>query len=678
MAGMSTSIVVQPDPSKWISNFSNQLAVRASEDFTQSFTTVMDIIRIRFDRPIIDMADYTTAYGNMENSIEGAADAQQNLSESAGNGTEEAKKQASAWSKAVDAFNKVKGVAEKAKGVMEVFLKPAAEQQKWEDMFKARSGDDQVGAAMFDKFKQKALGSGQDFNKSMEGVLTLYPQTQNTDQLDKLMDFSATLSAMSPKGKGINEASSAIAEAFKGDTKELAAQMQVKKEDLSGLESVAKTQNMEAFLSTLGNIMTTAGMTSTALQTMMDSPVNQWQALLGNYKNSLATIGEGALQGLLPVLTMLNDAFTSGTFYPIIEGLSIGLTLLAQGFTEVAQGALWLWGVLSGTLPVILPILLGVVAGVVAYRIAMLGAALVTNMMAVATKISAVAQGIFNAVLKANPVALIISLVVGFIIVLLGLIAALQPVREAIAAFFRWLGEISAAVVGWCIDMFTGLINTIIDLINLILSGVNTVVNAVGDILGIESTISLQLEKVDSEPMKEFVQKGILDFHDSAAEGIENFSMQNLKNEIGIGGTKAGDQEALLNEWNTEHPGDTFIYPKNPNTPAVPASATATNPLYSPNFTTNQGFAAANNMNTINRVNEVGSVNETVDISSEDLTMLRELAEIQAIQNFVELTPTVQVTTGNINNAGDIDSIISKINQKLNEEFVATAQGVYT
>ncbi|AIQ14624.1 hypothetical protein [Paenibacillus durus] len=84
------------------------------------------------------------------------------------------------------------------------------------------------------------------------------------------------------------------------------------------------------------------------------------------------------------------------------------------------------------------------------------------------------------------------------------------------------------------------------------------------------------------------------------------------------------------------------------------------------------------NINNVDRVGEVGSVKNTVDISSDDLAMLRELAEIQAIQNFVELTPTVQVTTGNINNAGDIDSIINKINQKLSEEFVSTAQGVYT
>ncbi|MFD1903824.1 hypothetical protein ACFSQ7_06685 [Paenibacillus rhizoplanae] len=69
-------------------------------------------------------------------------------------------------------------------------------------------------------------------------------------------------------------------------------------------------------------------------------------------------------------------------------------------------------------------------------------------------------------------------------------------------------------------------------------------------------------------------------------------------------------------------------------------------------------------LNNVNKVGEVGKINEKVDISSDDLDMLRELAEIQSIQNFVELTPTVQVTTGNINNSGDIDSIITKIGQK--------------
>lgn len=81
---------------------------------------------------------------------------------------------------------------------------------------------------------------------------------------------------------------------------------------------------------------------------------------------------------------------------------------------------------------------------------------------------------------------------------------------------------------------------------------------------------------------------------------------------------------------------------------------------------------------TINKVNEVGKINDKVDIASEDLKVMRELAEMKNIQNFVTLTPTVQVQTGDINNGHDVDTIIRRIEQHLEEEFVASAQGVYT
>ena len=82
-------------------------------------------------------------------------------------------------------------------------------------------------------------------------------------------------------------------------------------------------------------------------------------------------------------------------------------------------------------------------------------------------------------------------------------------------------------------------------------------------------------------------------------------------------------------------------------------------------------------INKINKVNEVGRINDTVDISSEDLKMMRELAEMNAIQNFVSLTPTVNVQTGDIRNGYDVDTIISRIEQSLTEQIASSAQGVY-
>lgn len=84
-----------------------------------------------------------------------------------------------------------------------------------------------------------------------------------------------------------------------------------------------------------------------------------------------------------------------------------------------------------------------------------------------------------------------------------------------------------------------------------------------------------------------------------------------------------------------------------------------------------------NKINNIGQVDKIGDVDGTVDVTSEDLKLMRELAEMQAIQRFVSLTPTVQVTTGDINSGHDVDSIISKITDGLNSQIVSSAQGVY-
>lgn len=677
MAGVQNNIAgIQQVSNQWITDITNQITTQVSANISNSFSATLNRISMKVvNKPVYNIINnYSAAYTRIQASIGGAVQAQERLNDAADSGAGGAEKQAGTWEKLTGAFEKAKGMVEKVKGVMEKVLVPAAEQQKWEDLFKAKTGNADVGVAMFDKFKKRALETGQDVNKSMESVLSFYPKTQNTDQLDKLMDYSTRLSMMSPEGKNIGDTSSAITSAFEGDSSDLASMLQVDKEDLGGLDLVAGTGNMEAFLSTLGDIMTTSGMTSDTLQTMMDSPVNQWQALLGNYNNSLAGMGEGALAAFSPLLAILNEAFSDGSFQPIIDGIAIGLAILAQGFSQVVQGALYLWNVLSN--PVVLPIILGVVAGVIALQIAMNASAIATRISAIATGIATAAQGIFNAVMSANPIALVIGLIVALIVAFLGIVAALQPVRDFLANMFRALGQIVAEFVGFVIDLWTGFINGVIGAANFLLGSINKVVGAVGKFIGIESEINLHIEEVDSSQFKKNLQMDIGNSFDAAADITQNFDINKLKENLKIGGNTSND--TTLNQWNTSHPGDLSKPPKTPTVPDIPVVPT-TPALKTPSATGSfQNAGVPGNLNNVNRVNEVGSINDTVDISSDDLKMLRELAEIQAIQNFVELTPTVQVTTGNINNAGDIDAIINKIGQKLNEEFVSTAQGVYT
>lgn len=83
------------------------------------------------------------------------------------------------------------------------------------------------------------------------------------------------------------------------------------------------------------------------------------------------------------------------------------------------------------------------------------------------------------------------------------------------------------------------------------------------------------------------------------------------------------------------------------------------------------------NIPKVGEVGKVGAIDNKVEITDESIEMMRDLAEMDSIQNFVSLTPTVQVNTGDIHQGFDMDTLINRIEKKLEEEFVSTAEGVY-
>ena len=81
-------------------------------------------------------------------------------------------------------------------------------------------------------------------------------------------------------------------------------------------------------------------------------------------------------------------------------------------------------------------------------------------------------------------------------------------------------------------------------------------------------------------------------------------------------------------------------------------------------------------IDNVGRVGSVGSVDEYVNIAEEDLKFLRDVAEMRYVQNFVTLTPTVAVDA-KISEKVDVDEVVNRIEAKLEDEFAATAEGVY-
>ncbi|WP_242831399.1 hypothetical protein [Desulfitobacterium dehalogenans] len=224
---------------------------------------------------------------------------------------------------------------------------------------------------------------------------------------------------------------------------------------------------------------------------------------------------------------------------------------------------------------------------------------------------------VLNFVVKKNPIGLFISSVIGLITVLVSLGLVTNGIRQVFSDAF-----------GFIVDVVEDAINAVFGIINGAIKGINAVSGFFANLLNVESK---QIQEIQ-------VKADFSEFKKAGQNAIENFSIDDLKAKFG-----------LDNKFNKQED-----YPLN-------------NPL-------EDSFP---NIDRIDRVGEVGKINDTVDISSEDLKIMRELAEMKNIQNFVTLTPTVSVTTGDIRNGSDADTIVSKIKTMLERDIASSTSAVY-
>ncbi len=82
------------------------------------------------------------------------------------------------------------------------------------------------------------------------------------------------------------------------------------------------------------------------------------------------------------------------------------------------------------------------------------------------------------------------------------------------------------------------------------------------------------------------------------------------------------------------------------------------------------------NVGNIDNVANVENIDGEVDVASEDLKLIRELAEQQYIQNYISNEPVVYVTTGDVNNNADIDYLINGVASRVREEIDSSMEGV--
>ncbi|MGF9913742.1 hypothetical protein ABEX47_03405 [Paenibacillus ehimensis] len=592
-------------------------------------------------------------------------------------------------------LSKIKGLAaaylgfETAKKLGELTFGGAGEQAKMEDMFKARTGDDQLGAAMFQKFKKDALKAGMDVNEAMKGTLSFFSTTQDVETLTKLNNLTQRLNAFDSAGNGIEGAAFALKEAMSGDIVSLAERFNMSKTDIRAfkIDELGKAGDMKGFTAAFDKLLEKQKMGQAAFEKMLASPAKQAEILGNNLKSTMADAGQGATAALLPLITLLNKMFQEGKFQPFFDGLAIALRVVTMLFTALANTALWLWNVVQANWPLISAILIGIAAAITA--------ALIPSIWAMVTSLWAAIQPLMiQAAIWATmnwPILLlgalvaflayqfiqmgvtadqVVGVIAGAFMVLVGAIYnQVAFMWNIFASFAEFLGnlfvdptyaikkliyDLAKTFGGHVANMLRsaeefagGFMKTILEAVNGVLKGFNWLSEKIKDLTGVDLG---QAEMFDtnnvhamSDKIQELMDQMAEPVSDKNVFKIDRMQEKNLKNEFDYGYKKGA---SFVNNLSFRAPG-----------------ADMSNLL--------------NGNQNLNRVNEVGKIKDKVDISSEDLKVMRDLAEIQSIQNFVTLSPSVHVTTGPVDSPDSVDVIISKVRNYMEKEIQISAKGAY-
>lgn len=433
-----------------------------------------------------------------------------------------------------------------------------------------------------------------------------------------------------------------------------------------------------------------------------------------------------AIHSLGPLITGISSLLNSEPVSAFINTVGAGLDQLGVLFNGIVNGAIWFgqviqanWPIIAGLLAATLVVLtgMGINFAIMAYQQI---PALITKLWLMVTPILTQAA----AWMVANMPLLIIAGVIGLLVMAMisfgisveqvvgfvtgvffalyafvyNIVASLYNTFVSFAEFLvnlfidpiyavkKLIYDLAMTFGGYMYNMIRsaedfagGFMKIILSGINGVLKGFNWLVEKVNGIFGTDFKTAELFDENNIHAVSDSV-KSMLDQIEKPVSNKDVVSFQHMEykniadsftqgNELGIEGTQNAMDKVQngLNSLMTA-PDSTFNANPAPYNPDSNKSNV---------FDSSSSSPAIPSISNVGKVDKVGSVEDTVDISSEDLKMMRELAEMKSIQNFVTLTPTVQVTTGPVTNNADINTIVSQIERVLEEEISSSAAGVY-
>ncbi|MFC3802716.1 hypothetical protein [Cohnella sp. GCM10012308] len=559
----------------------------------------------------------------------------------------------------------------------------AMQQQQTLDTFSARAGSEAAGGAIFDALTKQALALRQNVDQSLSGAMSFMSNTTDPKRLAELSKLSMRLQKLNPF-ENLEGAAFSMKELLSGDYTSIVERFNIGRAQIKNSDALkaGKAGDIDGFIKGMDKLLNQQNMSEKAFMKMLDSPAAKWNGVLETFKFKFKQTGADALSALEPLFDYLLKAFDSGKFDPFFKIISAGFWLISNAINGAVHAAVWFGDVFVDYWPIISSLLIAV-AGIIIYQVT---PALWAMLVPIYRQVVAWLAAYWPVLLVAAAVGVLIYVLLQMGVTVEQIVGAVMGFFFVLAAFIYnkvvYLWNIFASFAEFLINLFIdpvysvkklfydlamtflghmynmlmgaegfaqGFMKVVLDGINGVLKGVRWLTDALNKLPGFDISKPDLFDTDNVHAMSDAVQ----DLMNNLEAPTTDKDVVNIPRLDEWSYTDAAKQGYDL--------GSGFV-------------GKIKDSLDGFNLPKGDGKG---NIGNIGKVGEVGKIGDTVDISSEDLKVMRDLAEIKAIQNFVTLTPTVQVTTGPINKGMDVDEIIVRINRSMEEEIASSAQSVF-
>jgi tape measure domain-containing protein len=401
-----------------------------------------------------------------------------------------------------------------------------------------------------------------------------------------------------------------------------------------------------------------------------------------------AQLKNHALQQFGPVIERINDMLNSDRGQQFVAGIGSAISSAAAAINGLLDAAVNVYSFFSNNWAWIAPLIGGIATAFLAWKIATIGVntvlAIQNTLQAImaaraalatgATIAQTVAQYGLNTAMLANPITWIVIAIIALIAIIIAVIkyiinlwktndefaAGLMRAWNAILNFFDLIPIFFTKVGIGIINAFQNAKVTSLklmeDLVNGVIEGINWLIEKLNKIPGVQLDAIGHVEfsasaAAEAESIRQAGGNVIADMEAGAAAKAAKREQNVLDMLDERAAKRAAKESNIANEQENQIDYSKFGAGIDPNVDGKDAD--------------------------IGKVKQVDKIKGTVDISSEDLKMMRELAEMKNIQNFVTLQPSINFGDTHVRGESDINTIVARITDKLQDDIASSVDSVY-